>query len=111
MKINGGSWLKKILRQTATTEASIHIPIELGRSCAVGGTTREEGSPAPVIDDIIGGLVPNFWCEMLQTMGRPGYEASKETYPPIRALEAIPRVAILQIEKKQQLIIEPTTCY
>ena len=70
---------RSCMRQTATTEASIYIPIELGRSCAVGRTTREEGSPAPVIDDIIGGLVPNFWYEILQTMGRPGYEANKKT--------------------------------
>ena len=40
--------------------------------------TREEGSPAPVIDDIIGSLVPDFLREILKTMGRPGYEANKE---------------------------------
>ena len=45
----------------------------------MGGAMTEKGSPAPVIDDIFGGLVPDFLCEMLQTMGRPGYEASKET--------------------------------
>ena len=33
---------------------------------------REEGSPAPVIDDIIGGLMPNFWfeiCELWEGLG------------------------------------------
>ena len=99
MKINGGSWLKKILRQTATTEASIHIPIELGRSCAVGGTMREEGSPAPVIDDVIGGLMPNFWFEICKLWEGLGTRLIRR-HPPIRALEAIPRVAMLQIKKK-----------
>ena len=41
----------------------IRNPIELGRSHAVGGAMREEGSPTPVIDDIIGGLVPDFLRE------------------------------------------------
>ena len=43
----------------------IRNPIELGRSHAVGGAMREEGSPAPVIDDIIGGLVPDFLREKI----------------------------------------------
>ena len=43
----------------------IQNPIELGRSHAVGGAMREEGSPAPVIDDIIGGLVPDFLREKI----------------------------------------------
>ena len=47
----------------------------------MGRAMREEGSPAPVIDDIIGGLVPDFCVKklLLKTMGRPGYEANNKT--------------------------------